>query len=37
MGLIEEYENQYSILTAGITSNVGKLSLAAIGEKKSQK
>lgn len=32
MGLLEEYEQQYSILTAEITSYIGKLSLAAIGK-----
>jgi hypothetical protein len=31
MGLTEEYEKQYSILTAEITSFIGKLSVAEIG------
>lgn len=34
MGLIEEYEQQYSILTAEITVNIGKLSTVSIGELK---
>lgn len=32
MGLLQEYENQYSILTAEITSNIGKLKVSALGK-----
>lgn len=32
MGLLQEYENQYSILSAEITSCIGKLSVSAIGK-----
>lgn len=28
MGLLEDYEKQYSILTAEVTSNVGRLNVA---------
>lgn len=31
MGLIEEYEQQYSILTAEITSNISRLADSDIG------
>lgn len=29
MGLLEDYEKQYSILTAEVTSNVGRLNVAS--------
>lgn len=32
MGLLEEYEQQYSILTAEITVHIGKLGTVSIGE-----
>lgn len=32
MGLLEEYEQQYSILTAEITVHIGKLGIVTIGK-----
>lgn len=31
MGLLEDYEQQYSVLTAEITSNIGRLGTVSIG------
>ena len=32
MGLLEDYEQQYSVLTAEITSNIGRLGIVSIGK-----
>lgn len=32
MGLLEEYEQQYSILTAEITVHIGRLGIVSIGK-----
>lgn len=34
MGLVEDFERQYSILTAEITTHIGRLSTAAIGKQR---